>query len=103
MYHIVHRLVGFPGGSAVNTVSVIQELPETQPWAGRAPGGGRGHPCQGSRLQSAMGRGAHVGYRAAKSRTRPSHFSFFLCYPISTSGNLQSLQSDLVLTEFASF
>ena len=40
MYHIVHRLVGFPGGSAVNTVSVIQELPETQPWAGRAPGEG---------------------------------------------------------------
>ena len=47
-----------------------------------------------------------VGYilhGVAKSRTRLSDFTFFLFYPTSTSGNLQSLQSDLFFSEFASF
>ena len=66
---------------------------------------GNGNPLQYSCLKNPMDRGAWwaILYGVAKIWTWLSDFTFFLFYPTSTSGNLQSLQSDLFFSEFASF
>ena len=67
-------LKGFPGGSAVKSTPVMQEMQEMGgpfPGSERSPGGGHGNPLQYSCLENPMDREAWqvVVHRVAKIQT----------------------------------
>ena len=68
-------LLGFPGGSDGKESCYNAGDLDLSPGSGRSPGKGNGNPCQYSRLENPMGRGARqaTAHCVAKSGTRLSH------------------------------
>ena len=66
-------ILDFPGGSAGKESTCNEGDLDSTPGLGRAPGEGKGHPCQYSGLENAMDCTVHG---VPKSRTRPSDFIF---------------------------
>ena len=62
--------VVFPGGSAGKEFATVWES-QVQPWVGRSPGEGNGHPLQYSGLENSMD---CIVHGVAKSQTQLSDF-----------------------------
>ena len=87
IYPFTFLFVGFPGGSEVKASASNAGDLGSIPGSGRSPGEGNGNPLQHSCLENPMDGGAWwaTDHGVAKSRTRPSDFTFtflFVSIPI---------------------
>ena len=90
----------FPGGSESKESACSVGDPGSIPGPGRSPGEGNANPLQHSRLENPMDGGAWQATvpGVAKSQTRPSDFTFSVCW----SAALQSTVSPLHTNEISS-